>query len=244
MKIYIKNILEKVLKCRLMIILIFFYCCLSAYIFFSFNIETNPEKIYYIYIKFYSYRILSYITIPIFLVFIWKSSLYFDCTNVILKYSNINTWLKYKNITNGIIVFIYTCIINIPLFVIMILNISKLDIEIYMNFIITLSFQVIGFLIICNLYSIIELLIDFKNIGFLGFILFNIVLEIQKIAFNIDFKFLVDYMSLGYKATLNNYNINIMDFLNLIIYFIIYIVIYKIGVLIIKNKDFYGRKSI
>lgn len=238
-----KNIIKKILSYKLTVLLLISVCLLSIFIIFNDKIKTILEKdssgIYNIYHTIYNIKILLFLIIPYFLTLIWQTSSFFDSTKVILRYSNAKDWFKDKTITNVFLSLYYTLIINIPLFTLLIINIKNIYKVSYFSFIIALIFQFIGFNIISILYNIIELLINFKNIGFLSIMFMIIINQFRSILFKLDFNSITDYMVLLHKAKLNNYIIDFIDIFIIIIYIVIFIIIYKIGCISIEKKEIY-----
>ncbi|AEB76820.1 hypothetical protein [Clostridium botulinum] len=248
MKIFTKRILKEILTSKVMLLIIGLYCSLGGYIYLNHRFRNmlikNSRGIYIIYHGIYFQMIVAYIMIPIFLILICKTSVYFNHRNVILKYKNLKGWFRDKNITNVILALIYTLIMNIPLFIILTLDVSILHKGIQPIFIIVMLFQFIGFLILQSLYLIIESVINFRGSGFFGVMFLIMICEFGKIGLNLDMNSLVEYMSLVNKAVVNNYNTTVIDFFILGVYFVTFILMYKIGINIITNKDIDGGKKI
>lgn len=241
-----KNILKKLLSYKLTVLLLVFIGFLSLFIIFSTKIknilEMDPFGIYNVYHTIYYYRILSFLVIPYFLIILQKSSSIFDSIKVILSYGNIKSWFKEKIITNALLSLAYVLIINTPLFVLLFINRRNPYTVSYGIFSTALIFQFIGFNIISVLYNIVEIEINFKNIGFLSIMILIILNEFKGYFFKMNPNSMINYMALNHKVVLNDYSVNFVDVLMITIYIIVFILIYNVACIRIDKKEFYWSK--
>lgn len=180
--------------------------------------------------------VVMFVIIPSFLVIIGLISNDMDKCEVLLKYKDVREWWADKNWGTCFFSIIYIAVINTVVIGVILfsghssqINFSFLN---YMFF--GCLFQLFGFLILGNVYSIISLETQRPYAGFIItyviFAMMNLVKNVLESLLSFDFATLEEYMFL----MLDNISV-----LHLIWLVFIYILIYKLGSAISKDKDIY-----
>ncbi|MDR3595876.1 hypothetical protein [Clostridium sp.] len=239
MKMVFKDLLKKIVKSKRFYMLLIIYVFIGINSFYTYKNNIEPNINYNIYSNITNIAISTYLIIPLYLFLNEITTTKFNTYKVLLKYNNINMWWIHKTIGTFIISIVWVIIMNCTTFIVLFLTKHTLDNEFIKYMLLENLFQIVGLMILGNMYNLINVLSNKKYIGFLvtyGFILFSKGLNS---GFKLKINTLDEYMFLLQKC--NNYSsyILINDYIKLIWFILLFIVIYSYTLTLIEKKDIY-----
>lgn len=183
---------------------------------------------------------IMFLIIPFFLSLNLITTDIYNKTTILLKYTKVGKWWRDVFVSSCLLGFLVVAIINgITILTSSLIIHESVDLNIFLYLIFRMIVQIACLVIISILYHIFVLYIKQEVIALFltTFILF--FQEVSKSIFRVDWVTLPSLMALEYKLRSGIFDVNLGDLLSLVLLFCMVGVLYLVGFIIVRDKDYY-----